>query len=126
MARIAPEVLKRAKQLRKQIGQANYAYYALDAPQISDAEYDRLFHELQRLESDYPALVTHDSPTQRVGVAPLPGFETVQHVTPMLSLNNAFAEDEIEALWKVCFKSKFPGYAPVSAANSLPTRASFR
>ncbi|UCD68318.1 MAG: NAD-dependent DNA ligase LigA [Betaproteobacteria bacterium] len=97
MARIPPEVLKRAKQLRKQIGQANYAYYALDAPQISDAEYDRLFRELQRLESDYPALVTHDSPTQRVGDAPLPGFETVQHVTPMLSLNNAFDEDEIIA-----------------------------
>ncbi|UCH49534.1 MAG: NAD-dependent DNA ligase LigA [Betaproteobacteria bacterium] len=97
MARVPPDVSKRAEQLREQINQANYAYYALDAPQISDAEYDRLFRELQQLESDYPALVTDDSPTQRVGSAPLSGFETVQHATPMLSLNNAFDEEEIIA-----------------------------
>ncbi len=97
MARIPPGVLQRAEQLREQIGQANYEYYALDAPQISDAEYDRLFRELQQLESDYPALADDDSPTRRVGSAPLPGFETVQHATPMLSLNNAFDEAEIIA-----------------------------
>ena len=97
MARIPPEVRKRAEQLREQIAQANYDYYALDAPKISDAEYDRLFRELQQLESDHPALVDNDSPTQRVGSAPLPAFNTVQHATPMLSLNNAFDEAEIIA-----------------------------
>ena len=97
MARVPPDVRKRVEQLREQVDQANYAYYALDAPQISDAEYDRLFRELQQLESDHPDLVTGDSPTQRVGSVPLPGFESVQHATPMLSLNNAFDEDEIIA-----------------------------
>jgi DNA ligase (NAD+) len=97
MARVPLDLKKQAKQLREQIEQANYAYYALDAPQISDAQYDRLFRELQQLESDYPALVTNDSPTQRIGSAPLPGFKSVQHATPMLSLNNAFDDDEIIA-----------------------------
>ena len=87
----------RVKQLREQIGRANYAYYAEDAPEISDAEYDRLFRELQQLETEHPDLVSADSPTQRVGSAPLPHFESVQHATPMLSLNNAFAEDEVIA-----------------------------
>jgi DNA ligase (NAD+) len=87
----------RAKRLRAEIDEANYRYYALDAPTISDAEYDRLFRELQELEAAHPELATPDSPSQRVGAAPLPGFGAVRHRVPMLSLNNAFADEEVEA-----------------------------
>ncbi len=87
----------RAGVLREAIELHNYRYYVLDAPEIPDAEYDRLFRELQQLELQYPELLTADSPTQRVGGAPLPEFEEVQHAVPMLSLNNAFDEDEVRA-----------------------------
>jgi DNA ligase (NAD+) len=76
----------RAEALRRQIEQHNHAYYVLDAPTIPDAEYDRLFRELQALETDHPALITADSPTQRVGGKPLPGFAPVRHAVPMLSI----------------------------------------
>ncbi len=76
----------RAEALRRQIEQHNHAYYMLDAPTIPDAEYDRLFRELQALETDHPALITADSPTQRVGGKPLPGFAPVRHAVPMLSI----------------------------------------
>jgi DNA ligase (NAD+) len=85
------------KRLRAEIDDANYRYYALDAPTISDAEYDRLFRELQALEAAHPELATPDSPTRRVGAAPLPVFGTVRHRVPMLSLNNAFVEEEVAA-----------------------------
>ena len=91
------EIAKRARALRAAIDDANYRYYALDAPTISDAEYDRLFRELQALESDHPELVTADSPTQRVGTAPTREFATVRHRVPMLSINNAFGDEEVEA-----------------------------
>jgi DNA ligase (NAD+) len=87
----------RAKALRASLEEANYRYYVLDAPTISDAEYDRLFRELQALEAEHPALATPDSPTARVGAAPLEAFGSVRHRVPMLSLNNAFADDEVEA-----------------------------
>jgi DNA ligase (NAD+) len=93
----AHDPASRARQLRAAIDEANYRYYALDAPTISDAEYDRLFRELQDLEARHPALATPDSPTQRIGTAPLESFGTVRHRVPMLSLNNAFADDEVEA-----------------------------
>ncbi|MBW1953340.1 MAG: NAD-dependent DNA ligase LigA, partial [Deltaproteobacteria bacterium] len=80
--------------LREQIHYHNYRYYVLDAPEIADAEFDRLMQELQRLEEQYPELVTPDSPTQRVGAPPLDKFETVEHRIPMLSLENAFTEAE--------------------------------
>ena len=89
-----PEVLARVKELRDKIHYHNYRYYVLDDPVISDAEFDRLLGELTRLEADYPALITPDSPTQRVGAAPLDKFETVPHRLPMLSLENAFTEAE--------------------------------
>ncbi len=92
-----PAAHARAAALREQLEQANYAYYTQDDPEISDAEYDRLFRELQELEANYPTLSVTDSPTQRVGSVPLPEFESVRHDTPMLSLNNAFDEDEIVA-----------------------------
>jgi len=94
----APEsATARAGVLREAIERHNYRYYVLDAPEVPDAEYDRLFRELQQLETQYPELLTADSPTQRVGGAPLPEFEEVQHAVPMLSLNNAFGEDEVRA-----------------------------
>jgi len=97
MTKLPPAAQARATALREQLEQANYAYYTQDDPEISDAEYDRLFRELQELETKYPALSADDSPTQRVGSVPLPEFESVRHDAPMLSLNNAFDEDEIVA-----------------------------
>ena len=94
---IAPHIHARVKRLRADIEQHNYNYYVLDRPLISDAEYDRLFRELQRLEERYPQLVTPDSPTQRVGASPLSEFAQVTHRTPMLSLNNAFEDNEVIA-----------------------------
>jgi DNA ligase (NAD+) len=91
------EIAARAKRLRAQLEDANYRYYVLDAPTISDAEYDRLFRELQELEARHGALATPDSPTQRVGAAPAQAFGTVKHRVPMLSVNNAFTEEEVEA-----------------------------
>jgi DNA ligase (NAD+) len=86
--------IERIKNLREQINYHNYLYYVLDSPEISDAEYDRLFDELMELEKEYPELVTPDSPTQRVGAAPLEEFKTVRHSLPMLSLNKATSEAE--------------------------------
>ena len=93
----------KARELRAEIERHNRQYYVLDAPLISDAEYDRLFRELQQLESEYPELAGADSPTQRVGAAPLAKFDQITHRTPMLSLNNAFSEEEVLAFDKrVC------------------------
>ncbi|NLA22853.1 MAG: NAD-dependent DNA ligase LigA, partial [Candidatus Marinimicrobia bacterium] len=86
---------EKAKELRRQIETANYNYYVLDNPTISDAEYDRLMRELEQLEAAYPELRTPDSPTQRVGAQPLDEFKTVTHRVPMLSLDNAMDEGEI-------------------------------
>jgi DNA ligase (NAD+) len=98
MAMAVPrEVAARATRLRARLEDANYRYYVLDAPTISDAEYDRLFRELQDLEARYPGLATPDSPTQRVGAAPAEAFGTVKHKVPMLSVNNAFTEEEVAA-----------------------------
>jgi DNA ligase (NAD+) len=83
---VAPEVLAHATALRQAIEQHNHAYYVLDAPTIPDAEYDRLFRELQALEAGHPELATPDSPTQRVGGKPLDGFAKLRHVVPMLSI----------------------------------------
>ena len=90
-------VAARAAQLRETIERANHEYYVLDAPTLPDAEYDRLFRELQELEGRYPALATPDSPSMRIGVTPLTEFAQVAHATPMLSLANAFGEPEVEA-----------------------------
>ncbi len=93
---IPDDVRARVKDLREQINYHNYRYYVLDAPVVSDAEFDRLLRELQKLEEQYPDLVTPDSPTQRVGAAPLEKFETVRHRIPMISLEDAFSEDEAQ------------------------------
>jgi DNA ligase (NAD+) len=95
---IAPQhVVSRVNSLRDEINTHNYRYYVLDAPTVPDSEYDRLLRELADLECQYPELVVPDSPTQRVGAEPAAGFSEVRHGTPMLSLENAFAEDEVTA-----------------------------
>ena len=84
------DVALRIEALRAELAEHNHRYYVLDEPSIPDAEYDRLFRELTALEADHPELVTPESPTQRVGGAPLAAFAQVQHEVPMLSLGNAF------------------------------------
>lgn len=90
-------VEERIEELRKEIRYHNYRYYVLDSPVVSDAEYDRLMRELQELEAAHPELITPDSPTQRVGAEPLEKFEKVRHPKPMLSLSDAFDEEELRA-----------------------------
>ena len=89
------QVRDRIAQLRDDINHHNYRYYILDDPEITDSEYDRLLRELQDLEQQYPDLITPDSPTQRVGAAPLESFSEVKHRIPMLSLGNAFNNEEV-------------------------------
>src|SRR5512136_416616 len=86
---------KRIEELRALINYHNRRYYQLDDPEISDVEYDRLMKELIDLEQRFPDIDVSDSPTQRVGVAPLEKFSTISHLTPMLSLANAFSEQDI-------------------------------
>ena len=83
------------KKLREELNYHSYRYHVLDNPEISDAEYDRLFRQLQALEAEYPELITPDSPTQRVGATPLGAFTAITHTLPMLSLDNAFDEGEV-------------------------------
>ena len=95
MALMTSEAIKkRVEKLREEIEYHNYRYYILDQPEISDAQYDRLMRELEKLEKDYPELRSPNSPTQRVGASPLEEFEIVRHTVPMLSLANAFDETE--------------------------------
>jgi DNA ligase (NAD+) len=89
------EVVARIARLRDELHHHNTLYYVLDAPEIPDAEYDRLFQELQRLEQQHPELITPDSPTQRVGAKPLKEFGEVRHEMPMLSLANAYSDDDL-------------------------------
>ncbi|MBA7480599.1 DNA ligase [subsurface metagenome] len=91
------KVKERIEQLRALINHHNYRYYVLDSPEISDAEYDELMRELKKLEEDYPRFLTPDSPTQRVGAAPVEAFGVVAHPYPLLSLGNAFSSEELSA-----------------------------
>ena len=86
-----------AAQLRAAIDQHNYLYYVLDDPSVPDGEYDRLLEQLRQLETAHPELITPESPTQRVGAAPLGEFASVSHRVPMLSLDNAFNDEEVQA-----------------------------
>ena len=89
------DIAQQVESLREQLENYNYQYYVLDAPSVPDAEYDRCWHQLHQLESDYPDLLRPDSPTQRVGAAPLDHFKQVAHEVPMLSLDNAFDNQEM-------------------------------
>ncbi|MCL6447478.1 MAG: NAD-dependent DNA ligase LigA [Armatimonadetes bacterium] len=95
MANPLERARERAQTLRREIADHDYRYYVLDSPLITDAQYDQLMRELLAIEKQYPELVTPDSPTQRVGGKPREGFVTVAHRTPMLSLANAFGEEEL-------------------------------
>jgi len=95
MTREVDKQRRRAEELRTRINEANYRYYVLDRPTISDAEYDRLLRELQDIEAAHPELTTPDSPTQRVGAQPLSEFGEVRHKLPMTSMDNAFDEQEV-------------------------------
>ena len=94
---MSDKIKKNIEQLREQLNEHNYLYYVMDSPTISDAEYDALFDKLKKLEAQHPALVTPDSPTQRVGAKPLKSFAEVKHRVPMLSLENAFDDEDILA-----------------------------
>lgn len=90
-------IAQQLENLREQLREHNYRYYVLDTPSVPDAEYDRLFRQLQQLEQEHPDLVTPDSPTQRVGDRPLDAFSQVTHRVPMLSLDNVFNDQELVA-----------------------------
>jgi len=96
---LTPEVKQRVEQLRQKLQEASYAYYALDNPIMEDAVYDRLYRELQDLETQYPEVITLDSPTQRVGERPASQFTSVRHNIPLYSLENAFNIEEF-AVWQ--------------------------
>ena len=91
------EAAHRILELRSAITRAEYLYYVEDAPELQDDAYDALLRELQQLEAKHPNLVTPDSPTRRVGGAPREGFVKVAHLSPMLSLDNVFSEEELRA-----------------------------
>src|SRR5437899_11986941 len=88
---------QRLNEIRDAVRHHEERYYIHNAPEISDEEFDRLLHELERLEAEHPDLVTADSPTQRVGGRAVEGFATVEHVVPMLSLDNAYNDEELRA-----------------------------
>src|SRR3954454_24469027 len=89
------EARTRHASLVDEIRHHDYAYYVLAQPAITDQDYDRLYHELLALEKSYPELITADSPSQRVGGEPLKAFKPVQHVQPMLSLDNTYSQEEL-------------------------------
>ena len=91
------DIERAADDLRARLNDANYRYYILDAPTISDAEYDRLLRQLRELEAAHPSIITPDSPTRRVGTEPVSQFNKVEHLAPMYSLDNAFSVDELVA-----------------------------
>src|SRR5919201_6149811 len=91
-----PDAHQRASELRQLLNEANYRYYVLDAPTLSDAEYDRMMRELEALEAAHPELVSPDSPTQRVGAEPSEKFARVVHRRQMMSLANCFDDAELD------------------------------
>lgn len=104
---VTPEVRQRVQELRQLLQRASYAYYVLDAPIMEDAVYDRLYRELQQLETQYPKLITPDSPTKRVGEKPATQFPSVRHNIPLYSLENAFNIDELKA-WEQRWRRHAP------------------
>jgi DNA ligase (NAD+) len=111
--------LARISELRDQIRHHEERYYIRNEPEISDEEFDCLLHELERLETEYPDLVTVDSPTQRVAGRPIEGFDTVEHLAPMLSLDNAYNEEDLQAFDDRVRRSAGIGDAPVAYVAEL-------
>jgi DNA ligase (NAD+) len=107
------------ERLRSEIRHHEEQYYVHDSPEVSDAEFDRLLRELERLEAEHPDLVTPDSPTQRVAGQPTAGFPTVEHLAPMLSLDNAYDEDELRAFDERLRRGAGLGDAPVAYVAEL-------
>ena len=99
---VADELKAQVLFLRQQIDLHNRLYYQLDSPAIPDQEYDKLFQQLQDLEAQYPELQTPDSPTQRVGSAPVSGFVQVLHALPMLSLDKVFKAEDLQRFEERC------------------------
>src|SRR6202163_5101318 len=91
----AQKAAARVLELKQTLERYNYRYHALNVPEVPDADYDRLMLELRALEAEHPELLTPDSPTQRVGAAPVAAFGTVKHRLAMLSLDNAFSDEDI-------------------------------
>ena len=110
---------QRLNELRAAIRHHEERYYIDNAPEISDEEFDRLLHELERLEAEYPDLVTADSPTQRVAGRPAEGFATVDHMVPMLSLDNSYNEDELRAFDERVRRAAGLGDQPVAYVAEL-------
>src|SRR5262249_33327921 len=110
---------ERVRELRDRIRYHEECYYIRNAPEISDEQFDALLHELERLEAEHPDLVTPDSPTQRVAGRPIEGFATVEHLVPMLSLDNAYNEDELRAFDERVRKGAGVGEAPVAYVAEL-------
>src|SRR4051812_26735436 len=110
---------QRLEELRQAIRHHEERYYVYNDPEIPDDEFDQLLHELERLEAEYPDLVTADSPTQRVAGRPTEGFATVRHLTPMLSLDNAYNEEELRAFDERVRKGAGLGEAPVAYVAEL-------
>ncbi len=98
------EAKERIEKLRAEINHHNYRYYVLDSPEVSDAEYDEMMRELQALEAEFPQFLTPDSPTQRIGAAPVEAFGVVEHPLPLLSLSNAFSQEELAAWYQRTLK----------------------
>src|SRR5881409_3081486 len=104
---------ERLNELREAIRHHEERYYIHNEPEIADEAFDRLLHELERLEAEFPDLVTADSPTQRVAGRPVAGFDTVEHLVPMLSLDNSYNEDELRAFDERVRKAARRGDGPV-------------
>ncbi|MGB3294281.1 MAG: NAD-dependent DNA ligase LigA [Phormidesmis sp.] len=115
---VADKEIKRAAELRSQLQKASYTYYVLDAPDLPDSVYDRLYRELQDLEAQYPELLTADSPTQRVGATPADQFTSVQHNIPLYSLENAFDIDEYRD-WQTRWQRIEPDVGEAEAVTEL-------
>jgi DNA ligase (NAD+) len=111
---LTPDPEQRLKELRDAIRHHEERYYIHNAPEASDEEFDRLLHELERLEAEHPDLVTADSPTQRVAGRPIEGFDTVEHLVPMLSLDNTYNEEELRAFDERVRKGAGLGDVPVA------------
>jgi DNA ligase (NAD+) len=126
----AAELAARADELREQLLQASHEYYVLDRPTLTDPEYDRLFRELKQLEAEHPELRTPDSPTLRVGAEPASRLEKTTHLAPMLSLDNAFSEEELRA-WetrnaRIAGEVKSAGYVVETKMDGLAVALTYQ